>query len=236
VSSPVSGETPAGFDPAGVPASSESGQQDLPRPESAADRPTALEQQGAAPVQGAWWEGAMSGPAAQGNAVETTAALESSHGPDGLPEAGASDGPSAHGSLPHRARIAFRHWRRTRPFWGGLLITAGGVEILFTEKAPLGVVLHVGTQGLAGYLLPAMMILCGLLLWFAPAQRTFYSVLSVLLSLGTWLTSNLGGFLIGMLLGVVGGSLAFGWTSRTGARAAKQRKERSKKKADPARV
>jgi hypothetical protein len=114
----------------------------------------------------------------------------------------------------HRARMRFRHWRRTRPFWGGLLILLGGGEILFSEKAPLKLVLHIGLQGLAGYLLPAVMVLCGALLWFAPAQRTFYSILSVMLSLGTWLTSNLGGFIIGMLLGLIGGSLAFGWTPR----------------------
>jgi hypothetical protein len=113
-----------------------------------------------------------------------------------------------------RGRGAFRDWRRTRPFWGALLITVGGAEILITEWAPFRVVLHIGLQGLAGYLLPAVMVLCGLLLWFSPAQRTFYSVLCVLLSLATWVTSNLGGFVVGMLLGLVGGSLAFGWTPR----------------------
>ena len=113
-----------------------------------------------------------------------------------------------------RIRLGFRGWRRTRPFWGGLLILLGGAEILFSEKAAFKVILHIGLQGLAGYLLPAVMVLCGLLVWFTPAQRTFYAILSVLLSLGTWVTSNLGGFIIGMLLGLIGGSLAFGWAPR----------------------
>jgi Family of unknown function (DUF6114) len=108
---------------------------------------------------------------------------------------------------------AWRHWRRTRPFWGGLLILLGGAEILATERIPLRVILHIGVEGIAGYLLPIVLILCGLLLWFNPQQRVFYSILAVLLSLGTWITSNLGGFVIGMLLGMIGGSLAFGWTS-----------------------
>ena len=108
---------------------------------------------------------------------------------------------------------AWRHWRRSRPFWGGLLIILAGAEILATVRLPLRVMLHVGVQGIGAYLLPIVMILCGLLLWFNPQQRLFYSVLAVLLSLGTWLTSNLGGFLIGLLLGLVGGSLAFGWTA-----------------------
>ncbi|MFF8989088.1 DUF6114 domain-containing protein [Streptomyces sp. NPDC014983] len=108
-------------------------------------------------------------------------------------------------------RRAFRAWRSRRPFWGGLLLALGGAEILLSEKASLKVVMHIGMQGLAGYLLPALMALLGLLILFNPAQRLFYSITGVLLSLGTWVTSNLGGFFIGLLLGVVGSCLAFGW-------------------------
>ncbi|MEU9187243.1 DUF6114 domain-containing protein [Streptomyces sp. NPDC048484] len=107
--------------------------------------------------------------------------------------------------------VAFRRWRAARPFWGGLLLVLGGAEILLTEKASLKVVMHIGMQGLAGYLLPGLMMICGLLILFNPAQRLFYSILGVLATLGTWLTSNLGGFLIGLLLGVVGSCLTFGW-------------------------
>jgi hypothetical protein len=105
----------------------------------------------------------------------------------------------------------FRQWRAHRPFWGGLLLALGGAEILFTEKASLKVVIHIGMQGLAGYLLPVVMLLCGLLILFNPTQRLFYSLLGILVSLGTWVTSNLGGFFVGLLLGAVGSCLAFGW-------------------------
>ena len=87
----------------------------------------------------------------------------------------------------------------------------GGCEILVSERANISVVLHAGTESLAGYLLPAVIAVCGLLLLFNPMHRMFYSVIAVLCSLGTWVTSNLGGFVVGMLLGVVGSSLAFGW-------------------------
>lgn len=115
------------------------------------------------------------------------------------------------GSRPHRIRMGFRAWRRSRPFWGGLFVILGGGEILFSEKAPLRVIVHFGLTGLAGYLIPSVMVLCGVLMVFNPAQRMFYSILSVLLALATWPTSNLGGFLIGMLLGLIGGSLGFAW-------------------------
>ncbi|CCK26665.1 putative membrane protein [Streptomyces davaonensis JCM 4913] len=109
------------------------------------------------------------------------------------------------------SREGFRRWRGERPFWGGLLLALGGAEILFTEKASLKVVLHIGMQGLAGYLLPTLMLLLGLLILFNPTQRLFYSITGLMLSLGTWLTSNLGGFFLGLLLGAAGSCLAFGW-------------------------
>ncbi|MFF1324029.1 MULTISPECIES: DUF6114 domain-containing protein [Streptomyces] len=112
---------------------------------------------------------------------------------------------------PDGFRSAFRRWRADRPFWGGLLLALGGAWILLTMKASLKVVLHVGMQGLAGYLLPALMVLLGLLTLFNPAQRLFYSITGILVTLGTWVTSNLGGFFVGLLLGAVGSCLAFGW-------------------------
>ena len=108
---------------------------------------------------------------------------------------------------------AFRIWRRTRPFWGGLFVVGGACEILASERGPLQLVIHIGIQGLAGYLIPVMLLLCGVLLWFNPAQRAFYSLLSIVLALGSWITSNLGGFFIGMMLGLVGGALAFAWAT-----------------------
>ncbi|MGC4901237.1 DUF6114 domain-containing protein [Micromonospora echinospora] len=109
-------------------------------------------------------------------------------------------------------RARWRHWRRARPFTAGLLIALGGAEMLVTLRAPLGVLLHVGPQGLAAYLVPAILVICGVLLITTPQQRVFYAVLSLVLGLVSWLTSNLGGFLVGMLLALVGGALAFAWT------------------------
>jgi hypothetical protein len=125
-------------------------------------------------------------------------------------------------------RAAFRRWRANRPFWGGLLLALGGAEILVTEKASLKVVMHIGMQGLAGYLLPVVMALCGLLVLFNPTQRLFYSLIGILASLGTWLTSNLGGFLIGLLLGATGSCLAFGWLPDQEPRGGLLRRRRGK--------
>ncbi|GLY02528.1 MULTISPECIES: DUF6114 domain-containing protein [Actinoplanes] len=105
----------------------------------------------------------------------------------------------------------FKHWRRARPFWGGLLVLLGGAEIILTVWAPLPVVMHVGMQNFLGYLMPILILLSGLLLMFHPVQRVFYSLLAIILAFSSWITSNMGGFFIGMILVLVGGSLAFAW-------------------------
>lgn len=112
----------------------------------------------------------------------------------------------------------FRRWRRSRPFWGALLIIFGGAEILLTVWAPLGVVLHVGMQGLAGYLVPVVLLLAGILLLVSPGQRLFYSILAALMAMASWVTSNLGGFFIGLILALLGSCLAFAWTPEKTAR------------------
>jgi hypothetical protein len=111
------------------------------------------------------------------------------------------------------ARDAFRIWRKSRPFWGGLLVIVAAGEMLVSERAPLQVVTHIGTQGVAGYLIPTFMLLCGALLWFKPIDRSIHSLLAIFLALGSWITSDLGGYFVGMMVGVVGGALAFAWTT-----------------------
>lgn len=118
--------------------------------------------------------------------------------------------PTAPAARPSGGR--WRHWRRGRPFTAGVLIALGGAEMLVTLRAPLGVLLHVGPQGLAAYLVPIILVLCGVLLIATPQQRVFYALVSLIMGLISWLTSNLGGFVVGMLLALVGGALAFAWT------------------------
>lgn len=126
---------------------------------------------------------------------------------------------------PAAGQDAFTRWVYGRPFFGGLWLTLGGAWILLTMKASVKVVLHVGMQGAAGYLLPTLMVVLGLLILFSPDQRLFYSITGVLVSLGTWVTSNMGGFMVGLLLGVVGSVLTFGWLPDQGPRVS--RRERS---------
>jgi len=113
---------------------------------------------------------------------------------------------------------AFRGWRRTRPFWGGFLLLLAGIELLLIPLSGIFIhgavrlVVYIGIGGVFGVLLGALLIACGLLLWLNPAHRTFYAIAGVLLAVLSFIASNLGGFFIGMLLGIIGGSMGFGWT------------------------
>jgi hypothetical protein len=115
----------------------------------------------------------------------------------------------------------FRSWRRSRPFWAGVLLIGAGLELLLIPLPmhSMGLILHIGTGGVLGILIGAILVACALLLWFNPAQRIFYSIVAVLLAIAALVASNLGGFLIGTLLGIVGGSMGFAWTPGRGGRA-----------------
>ena len=115
-------------------------------------------------------------------------------------------------------RAAFRGWRRSRPFWGGFLVLLAGIELLLIPLSGIFIhgavklVVYIGIGGVFGVLLGALLIACGLLLWLNPAHRTFYAIAGVLLAVLSFIASNLGGFFIGMLLGIIGGAMGFGWT------------------------
>jgi hypothetical protein len=101
----------------------------------------------------------------------------------------------------------------------------GGAEILSTSVISLGPTFRVGLGGVDGFLgtvIAFVLALCGLLLWFSPGQRVFYSIVAVVLALATFNTINYGGFFIGMLLGIIGGGLAFAWSPGTGSAAGRK--------------
>lgn len=81
--------------------------------------------------------------------------------------------------------------------------------MLASEPASLPV--DSGIRGLAAYLTPTFMLFCGVLLWLTSIGRTYHSLLAILLAIDSWVTSNLGGFYIGILISLVGGALAFAW-------------------------
>ncbi|WP_432123211.1 DUF6114 domain-containing protein [Streptomyces sp. S1] len=131
---------------------------------------------------------------------------------DGTAAAGSPlSGPLPAGGRPRGARAAFRHWRRTRPFWAAVWTGIGGFVIFFLPMAPLGKILQVGIGGIAGMAGGVVLMAMALLILLLPSQRHTAGVLAVIAGVASFPLSNLGGLFVGMVLSVLGGSMAFAW-------------------------
>ncbi|MGX1852698.1 DUF6114 domain-containing protein [Streptomyces sp. NPDC055299] len=113
--------------------------------------------------------------------------------------------------------LTWRRWRKGRPFWGGLTAILAGAEICALPLAPLKIMLQQGIAGIPSVLMGLVMIVMGLSAWFAPHYRGMAGVLTVLCAAAALVMSNLGGFLLGTVLGILGGSMIFAWQPATPA-------------------
>ena len=115
-------------------------------------------------------------------------------------------------------RARWQAWRRSRPFWGGLLLILSGLELVALPLSGLLVhgglklVIYIGIGGVFGVLIGALLIAAGTAVWFNPVHRSFYGIAGVVLGIASFPASNLGGLFVGMLLAIVGGALAYAWT------------------------
>lgn len=109
-----------------------------------------------------------------------------------------------------RRQTAFRRWRKTRPFWGGLLTMLGGVEIAVITAASYELLFVSKSVGFA-IAVGAVIAVFGLTMWLSPVLSKLLGLLTLVAALLSFVTSNLGGFLIGMLLAILGGGLSFAW-------------------------
>jgi len=122
------------------------------------------------------------------------------------------------GSVVGRAWRAFGRWRRTRPFWAGLFLLLSGLVVIFPPFASLKLgAMAVSIQtlgGLSGALIGALMLVCALTMWIRPQFRIAAAVAALVMALAALITTNLGGFLMGTLLGLIGSALAMAWTPK----------------------
>ncbi|MFJ9773419.1 DUF6114 domain-containing protein [Kitasatospora sp. NPDC101157] len=135
----------------------------------------------------------------------------------------------------------WRHWRdfrRTRPYWGGKLAMIAGVPILYFPYAHLtfgGLTIAMSTTAGAGSLIiGVLMIILGLTAWFQPAVRVFAGIATILLTLVSIPVSNLAGFGLSLLPGLIGGGLMVSWAPlpEPAAEPATGRRARRGKQAD----
>lgn len=109
----------------------------------------------------------------------------------------------------------FRAWRGGRPFWAGLFVLLGGIPIAYFPYAHLQIghltLAMATTAGAGSLIIGVLLVVLGISLWFQKHVRVFAGVAAILLALVSIPVSNLGGFLVGFLLALVGGAMAVAW-------------------------
>lgn len=112
-------------------------------------------------------------------------------------------------------RERFKAWRKQRPFIPGLLLIVAGIIMLapayFTLQVSDLLVMIATISGVSTLLIGAALIMFGIGTWLQPYAAPYLGVMGILVSIIALPTSNLGGFFIGSLLGVIGGALALAW-------------------------
>lgn len=106
---------------------------------------------------------------------------------------------------------ALHAWSGQRPWLGGLITTLGGLAIAVLPNKGFTVIVLPGVAGLSGFLLGGLIIACGMFMLFSPHLHGILGIATVLLSLVSFVTTNIGGYVIGLLLGIAGGSVGFAW-------------------------
>jgi hypothetical protein len=119
---------------------------------------------------------------------------------------------------------AFRRWRRGRPFGAAVLLALAGVVILLPPYMTFrfrDVVVSISSLGgISALVLGCLLLVCAGVVCTRAGLRVFVGVAAILLSLAALIAANFGGFLIGTVLGLVGGALCLAWTDQTARPAA----------------
>ena len=122
-----------------------------------------------------------------------------------------------------RARSAFASWRGSRPLAGGVFTVLAGVELFFSGQLDIGNIhVQLGIEGFQATIIPVLLVVLGVLAVLMPVHRIFYGVISLAVAVYSLIGVNLGGFLIGTLLGAVGGVLIVAWMPKVAPAAKSQ--------------
>ncbi len=101
--------------------------------------------------------------------------------------------------------------RGHRPRGAIACVAVAGVEIGYFPLAQVGLLPVQGVSGAATVLLALALVGCAARMWAVPARAHSSGAAAIVLGVLSYPFANLGGFLVGMLLALVGGALAVAW-------------------------
>ena len=108
-------------------------------------------------------------------------------------------------------RSRFQAWKSARPFWGGVLLTLSGLVIgIIPMDLAMKFALIPTEFAFVGLIFAIFVVLCGLFALAKPQLAEFFGAAGMLISIIS-IFGALGGFVVGTLLGILGGSLCVAW-------------------------
>ncbi|MCZ4560870.1 DUF6114 domain-containing protein [Rhodococcus sp. IEGM 1401] len=117
----------------------------------------------------------------------------------------------------HDRRARFRQWRATRPFWGGVFLTASGAMLLLPALATVEVgdlLISISTiAGVSTLMLGSMMLVCAFSVLVRAEARVPAGVAAMILALVALPAANFGGYVLGSLFGVIGSAATLAWAA-----------------------
>lgn len=106
--------------------------------------------------------------------------------------------------------MRFTTWRKRRPFAGSVLIIVSGLMISWI---PLNLFLTAflpGSLAIIGLLFGGLIVLLGISALLFPNASKVLGIFTIFLSVLS-VIGALGGFLVGTIIGIIGGSLLMAW-------------------------
>ncbi|GAA4356059.1 DUF6114 domain-containing protein [Microbacterium rhizosphaerae] len=117
-------------------------------------------------------------------------------------------------SVPRR----FARFYRSRPLVGGSLIVLAGLAVFMSTQLDLGKIhIQVGIEGFQALVIPIALVALGVLIIADARHRIFYGVIALAVAIYAVVGVNLGGFLVGTILGIAGAVVALSWMPPTAA-------------------
>jgi hypothetical protein len=98
----------------------------------------------------------------------------------------------------------------SRPFWGATLSLLAGLIILYIPLQLLQIAFAPGNLAVIGLIFGGLIVLIGILGYIFPNFNIVFGIITIFLSILS-IMGALGGFFIGTLLGIIGGSLSIAW-------------------------
>ncbi|HLQ94857.1 MAG TPA: DUF6114 domain-containing protein [Pseudogracilibacillus sp.] len=132
----------------------------------------------------------------------------------------------------------FKQWRSKRPFWGATLTLLAGLIILYIPLQLYAIALIPGSFVFVGFLFAGLILIVGILAYIYPQFSTVFGIIGMFVSILS-IMGALGGFIVGTILGIVGGAFLIAWdkeevpTSGDNQKKSRKSKKNHKPKKNP---